>query len=168
MMPEWANWTAKLQGTSEVHLKGKNTDLRMSIKDRSWSAPSARGNMPGVETFTSPWEDTLNGHVWFENPGVLGGRLMHDIYLEWKEVNWSRRLLRPMKTICIKILSTDAGAARSASWRSAESKPDQVHQRYPVDENVRHDASAVGRAYKKQAGPMNQPSIDIIKDRARR
>ena len=46
MMPEWANWTAKLQGTSEVHLKGKNTDLRMSIRTGPEALQAHAGRCP--------------------------------------------------------------------------------------------------------------------------
>jgi len=167
LMGEWANWTAKLKGTSEVHLIGKNTDLRMSIKDRSWSAPSARGNMPGVETYTSPWEDTVNGHIWFENPGVLGGRLMHDIYLEWKDGKLVKATASSNEDYLHKILATDAGASNIGEFAfGLNPKLTKFTNDILWDEKMYGTMHiAVGRAYKK-AGGTNESAIhwDIIKD----
>ncbi len=164
---KWIDWAAKLEGTSEVHLTGKKTDLRMSIKDRRWSVPNARGNMPGSETFTSPWENTVNGHIWFENPGVLGGRLMHDLYLEWKDGELVKATASTNEDYLHRILNTDAGASKIGEF-AIGLNPNLTKFTNDIlwDEKMYGTIHiAAGRAY-KHAGGTNDSAIhwDIIKD----
>ena len=60
---------------------GKNTDLSFSVEGRKWQVADGKINMPDGEITTSPVENTVEGEIYFEFPGVLGGRLVHDIYL---------------------------------------------------------------------------------------
>lgn len=164
---QWIAWAAKLDGTSEVHLTGKNTDLRMSIKDRPWGVPGARGNMPGAETDCAPHENTVNGHIWFENPGVLGGRLMHDLYLEWKDGELVKASASSNEDYLHKILATDTGASKVGEF--ALGFNDQLTS---FTNDILWDEKmygtvhiAMGRAYARRGG-TNESAIhwDIIKD----
>jgi aminopeptidase len=164
---KWIDWTKKLEGTSEVHLTGKNTDLRISIKDRPWILPSARGNMPGSETFCSPRENTVNGHIYFENPGVLGGRLMHDLYLEWKDGNLVKATASSNEDYLQKILATDDGASKIGEFALGfNEKLTTFTNDILWDEKMYGTVHiAMGRAYARGGG-TNESAIhwDIIKD----
>ena len=163
----WIEWAEKLQGTEEVHLTGKKTDLRMSIKDRPWGTPSARGNMPGAETDCAPHELTVNGHIYFENPGVLGGRLMHDLYMEWKDGELVKASASTNEDYLHKILNTDEGASRIGEF--ALGFNDQLTtftNDILWDEKMYGTVHiAMGRAYARRGG-TNESAIhwDIIKD----
>ncbi|MDP2966612.1 MAG: aminopeptidase [Pelolinea sp.] len=166
-LTEWGRWAAKLENSSEVHLTGKNTDLKMSIKGRPWGVPSARGNMPGAETDNAPLEDTVNGHIWFENPGVLGGRLMHDLYLEWKDGKLVKATSSSNEDYLHKILVTDAGASKVGEFAiGLNDKLTKFTNDILWDEKMYGTVHiAMGRAYERRGG-TNQSAIhwDIIKD----
>jgi aminopeptidase len=51
------------------------------VEGRTWTVAAGGGNMPDGEIATAPITSTLNGYVYFEFPGVLGERLVHDIRL---------------------------------------------------------------------------------------
>jgi len=164
---KWIAWAKKLEGTSEVHLIGKKTDLHMSIKGRPWGVPNAHGNMPGSETDCAPLEDTVNGHIYFENPGVLGGRLMHDLYLEWKDGKLTKATASSNEDYLHKILATDEGASRVGEF--AIGLNDQLTK---FTNDILWDEKmygtvhiAMGRAYARRGG-TNESAIhwDIIKD----
>ena len=111
-LTEWGRWATKLENSSEVHLTGKNTDLKMSIKGHTWGKPDARFNLPGAELDTSPVVESVNGYIWFENPGVLAGRLVHDIFLEWKDGELVKASASTNEDYLHKILATDAGSSK--------------------------------------------------------
>ena len=164
---KWVKWSKKLSGSSDVHLKGKNTDLRMSIKGRSWGEPDARFNLPGAEMDTSPLEDTVNGHIWFENPGVLGGRFMRDIYLEWENGKLVRATASTNEDFLHQILATDAGASKVGEFSLGLN--DKLHtftNDILWDEKMYGTAHiALGRADSRTGG-TNDSIIhwDIVKD----
>jgi aminopeptidase len=79
----WRRWADRLGAGTRVRLVGKDTDLRFSVAGRSWLAADGRINMPDGEIMTAPVEDSVDGEVFFEFPGVLSGRLVHDIRLRF-------------------------------------------------------------------------------------
>lgn len=109
---KWTRWRGQLAGTTEVRLKGLRTDLRMSIKGHSWGDPDARFNLPGAEIDTSPITASVNGQIYFEHPGVLSGRLMHDMTLEWKDGELVKASASTNEDFLHQILSMDEGASK--------------------------------------------------------
>jgi aminopeptidase len=81
----WKRWTSILSQGKQIRLVGKNTDLAFSTLGRIWDAADGHINMPDGEITTAPVESTVNGCITFEHPGVLGGRLVENIRLVWKE-----------------------------------------------------------------------------------
>ncbi|MGB9687083.1 MAG: aminopeptidase, partial [Rectinema subterraneum] len=89
---DWQAEEKKLQVMAEhlnhgknVVLITKNTELRFSIEGRKFMADSGHINMPGGEIYTSPVEDSIEGHISFENPGVFAGFLMDNISLTFSK-----------------------------------------------------------------------------------
>jgi len=166
-LEKWRNWTAKLYGTSEAHLTGKNTDLRLSFKGCTWADPKITINVPGGETFTSPLVDTVNGHIYFENPGVLGGKLMHDLYLEWKDGELIKATASSNEDYLHKIIKTDKGASKIGEFAiGLNDKLTHFTNDILWDENIYGTMHiALGRAY-KHTGGTNESAIhwDIVKD----
>ena len=107
----WDKWADKLNGSEEVHILGKNTDLKMSVKNHVWFADHGESNIPGGEIASGPVNSTLNGHIWFENPTVLGGRLMHDTYLEWKDGKLVKATASSNQDYLQSIVNSDPGAS---------------------------------------------------------
>jgi len=164
---KWVSWSKSLAGSSEVHLKGLNTDLRMSIKGRTWGEPDALFNLPGAEMDTSPLEDTINGHIYFENPGVLGGRLMRDIFLKWEDGNLIKATASTNEDFLHQILATDEGASKVGEFSMGLN--DKLHKftnDILWDEKMYGTAHiALGRADSRTGG-TNDSIIhwDIVKD----
>jgi aminopeptidase len=164
---KWNNWTAKLAGTSEAHVIGKNTDLRLSFKGRTWDTVVATINVPGGETYTAPILETVNGHIWFENPGVLGGKLMHDLYLEWKDGELIKASASTNEDYLHNIVKTDPGASKIGEFAiGLNDKLTLFTNDILWDENIMGTMHiALGRAY-KNVGGTNESAIhwDIVKD----
>jgi aminopeptidase len=72
-----------LKGKSEIHLIGPETDLRLSVKGRTWINSDGHRNFPSGEIFTGPIEDSATGHVCFSYPVVTGGREVEGIRLRF-------------------------------------------------------------------------------------
>jgi aminopeptidase len=164
---KWSAWSKKLAGTSEVHLLGEKTDLHLSVKGRTWGDPDARFNLPGAEMDTSPLVPSVNGHIYFENPGMLGGRLMHDIFLEWKNGDLIKATASTNEDYLHKILATDDGSSKVGEFSiGLNQKLKKFTNDILWDEKMYGTAHiAVGRADPRTGG-IN-PSIihwDIVKD----
>jgi aminopeptidase len=101
-----------LDGKSEVHLTGPDTDLRVGIAGRSWVNCYGDRNMPDGEVFTGPEETKVNGTVRFSFPAVLQGREVNDVRL-WFEngevVKWTAAKNEDFLT---QMLNADEGARR--------------------------------------------------------
>ena len=106
----WDSWAQKLKDADQVHILGKNTDLRFSVKGVKWGADSGKGNIPGGEIATGVINPTLDGHIYFENPAVLGGQLMHDTYIEWKNGKFVKATSSTNQDYLHRILATDSGS----------------------------------------------------------
>jgi len=57
---------------------GNGTDPSFSGAGRKWLVGDGKINMPDGEIFTAPVSSTVTGQIYFEFPGVLGGRLIRD------------------------------------------------------------------------------------------
>ena len=73
-----------LVGKKEVVCKGPNIDLTLSIEDRTFINSDGHKNMPSGEIFTGPVEDSVNGHVRFSYPSIVGGQAVSGIELKFE------------------------------------------------------------------------------------
>ncbi len=76
------NW---LDGKSHAEIKGPGVDLSFDFKARPWVSCHGTVNFPDGEIFTSPIEDTVNGHVEFSYPTMYGGRMVDGVKLVFKD-----------------------------------------------------------------------------------
>jgi len=164
---QWLGYVDQLEGTSRAHVLGKNTDLHVGFTGRTWGDPRVSINIPGGETFTSPVVEDVNGHIWFENPGVLGGKLMHDLYLEWKGGNLIKASASTNNDYLQKIVKTDPGASKIGEFAFGLNR-NLTHFANDIlwDENIYGTMHiALGRSY-KETGGKNISAIhwDIVKD----
>ncbi len=70
---------------SEVRIVGKNTDLKMSIKNMVASAACGDHNVPDGEVFTAPEKYSVEGHIEFSYPAIRAGNEVDGIYVEFKK-----------------------------------------------------------------------------------
>jgi aminopeptidase len=74
-----------LNTKSEFEVIAKDTHLKLSTKGRTWENCDGRVNFPDGEVFTSPVENSMNGHVRYTYPAIYGGREVEDITVTFKD-----------------------------------------------------------------------------------
>jgi aminopeptidase len=164
---EWRRWADILNRGKQMHVVGKGTDLRFSIEGRTWDVADGHMNMPDGEIATSPVESTLDGCIYFDYPGVLGGRLVHDIQLRWEQGRLVEAASSTNQDFLQSVVKTDAGASLIGEF-AIGTNPEVKHfcKDILIDEKIDGTIHiALGRAYPKVGG-TNQSAIhwDIIKD----
>lgn len=74
----------RMEKADQVHIIGKGTDLRFSIKGIPAIKCDGKLNMPDGEVFTSPVRDSVNGHVTYNIPSIFRGKTFEQIYFEFE------------------------------------------------------------------------------------
>ncbi len=97
---------------ADLHIVGEQTDLYMSTKGRVWIADDWKANMPGGEVFTSPIDNSVEGHVYFNYPLQRQGRMMRDIHLWFEKGQVVKATASENEDLLHHILDTDDGARR--------------------------------------------------------
>jgi aminopeptidase len=76
-----AAYVERLSRADVVHLQGPGTDLRLSVRGRTWVNSDGRRNMPSGEVFTGPIEDSAEGSVTFDLPSAVDGVIVRGVRL---------------------------------------------------------------------------------------
>ena len=164
---EWQQMAGRLTGTGEVRITGRGTDLRFSVEGRTWLVFDGKINMPDGEVFTAPVNRSLNGHITFDFPGVLSGRLMHDIYLAWKDGRLVEASSSTNQDYLRRIVSSDQGASLLGEFAfGTNPHVNRFTKDILIDEKIGGTIHiALGRAY-PECGGINKSAIhwDIVKD----
>lgn len=164
---EWQRMADDLASSGEVHIVGKGTDLRFSVKGRKWLAFDGKMNMPDGEIFTAPVTNTIDGQIAFEFPGVLGGRLMYDLCLVWEKGKLVKATASTNQEFLDGIILSDAGSSLIGEFAfGTNSYVDRFCKDILIDEKIGGTIHiALGRAY-KECGGENESAIhwDIVKD----
>jgi aminopeptidase len=164
---EWRRLAAILDGGKELRLTGKLTDLTFSLEGMHWEVDAGETNMPGGEIWTAPVTESLNGYIYFEFPGVLGGRLVTDIRLEWNQGRLTSATASSNEDFLHQIVELDAGSSLLGEF-AIGTNPAMQHWCNDIlmDEKTGGTVHvALGRAY-PEVGGTNQSALhwDIVKD----
>jgi aminopeptidase len=65
-----------------IRFAGPDIDISFSTAGRVWVNSDGKRNMPSGEVYTSPVEDSVQGHIRFSYPGIYMGQEIEDIRLE--------------------------------------------------------------------------------------
>jgi aminopeptidase len=164
---KWRAWAEVLNHGSTVHLVGKETDLTFSIQGRTWLVGDGKLNLPDGEIHTAPITSTIDGHIYFEDPGVLGGRLMHDIHLRWDKGRLVEATASTNQDYLQSIVRTDAGASLIGEFAFGTNPyVNRFTKDILIDEKIGGTVHiALGRSYPESGGD-NKSAIhwDIVKD----
>jgi aminopeptidase len=164
---QWREWAERAAGGRQVRIEAPGTDLSFSVEGRRWVVADGRTNMPDGELMTAPVTETIDGVITFENPGVLGGRKMHDLRLRWDRGVLVEATASTHEDYLRSVLATDAGATLIGEF-GIGTNPfiDVVCDDILIDEKINGSVHvALGRAYPECAGD-NESAIhwDIVKD----
>lgn len=75
----------RLSQADEVHIKGSGTDLRLSVKGRTWANSAGLRNMPCGEVFTGPIESSAEGVITYDIPSSVNGVEVRNIRLRFEQ-----------------------------------------------------------------------------------
>jgi len=163
----WREIAAVLNKGADVRLTGRMTDLRFSVKGRKWIVWDGEYNMPDGEISTAPVENTVSGHIQFERPAVLAGRLVNDIRLEWQEGRLLTASASNNEGFLRQVISSDDGSSKIGEFAIGTNYGiDRFCNDILFDEKIGGTVHiALGRAY-AECGGTNVSSIhwDIVKD----
>ena len=164
---KWKRWAEILGEGKQVHILAEDTDLSFSVEGRSWSPAVGTANMPDGEIATSPVTRTVNGHITFDLPGVLAGRLVDDIFLRWEDGELVEASASTNEDFLQAVIETDEGASKIGEF-ALGTNPEVTHfcKDILIDEKIGGTIHiALGRAYPRTGG-VNDSAIhwDIIKD----
>jgi aminopeptidase len=164
---QWHRFSAILAHGETIRVVGKKTDLSFSVQGRRWDVADGKINMPDGEIATSPVESTVDGEIYFELPGVIGGRLVHDLHLCWKKGTLAEAKSSTNQEFLEALLRTDDGARRIGEFAFG-TNPAITYFCKDILLDEKMDGTvhiALGRAY-PDTGGTNRSAIhwDIIKD----
>lgn len=156
-----------LDKAKEVHIVGRETDLKMSIKGRKGIPCYGDRNMPDGEVFLSPVEDSAEGYIYYEMPAIYQGREVLGIRLKFKAGKVVDASAEKNEDFLITMLDTDKGGRYLGELGIGVNYGiKKFTSNILFDEKIGGTVHlAVGRSY-EDAGGKNVSAIhwDMIKD----
>lgn len=155
------------QESENVQIIGRETDIGFSTKGRIYEVADGHINMPDGEVFTAPVDNSITGHIYFEFPGIYGGKKIPDIRLEFQEGNLVNSSSSQNQQLLQSLLQMDEGASHigefgiGANYGITKFTSDILY-----DEKIGGTIHlALGRAYEENNG-INKSALhwDLIKD----
>lgn len=61
------------------------SDITFTTNGRTWINSDGQTNMPSGEVYTSPEEDSANGHIYFDYPAIRQGKIVRGVTLRVKD-----------------------------------------------------------------------------------
>ncbi|MFH0897943.1 MAG: aminopeptidase [Candidatus Bathyarchaeota archaeon] len=170
---DWRKERADMEKVKEVldkgdrvHIEGVETDLTMSIKERNAVVGDATHNIPGGETYTAPVDDSAEGTIYFDFPGIVYGREVRDIRLRFNKGKVIDYSASKNEDLLKTMLNTDEGSKRLGELGIGTNYGiNRFTKNILFDEKIGGTIHlALGRAY-KECGGVNQSAIhwDMIK-----
>lgn len=151
----------------QVRIAGRGTDLTFSTQGRKYEVGDGTLNMPDGEIFTSPDENSVNGVISFDFPGVYSGQCVTGISLEFNKGQLVKATAEGNQELLDQLLTMDEGARRVGEFGVGTNFGIQRFC-YDIlyDEKIGGTVHiALGRAY-AECGGVNQSALhwDLIKD----
>jgi aminopeptidase len=156
-----------LAGKKQVHVRGQNIDLHMSIEGRTFLNASGQANFPDGEIFTGPVEDSVNGWVKFTYPAYYRGNEVQGIALTFTDGLVTQATATKNESFLLSVLDTDTGSRRLGEFAIGTSADiQQFTGSILFDEKIGGTVHlAVGQGY-PQSGSVNKSAVhwDMICD----
>jgi aminopeptidase len=99
-----------LNKAREIHVVGRDTDLKLEVAGRTWINCDGHENFPDGEIFTGPIENSVNGHIRYTYPACLHGREVEDVRLQFKDGKVMKAVATKNEEFLLKMLESDEGA----------------------------------------------------------
>jgi aminopeptidase len=102
----------RLSKATELHLEADGTDLKLTVKGRTWINSDGRRNMPSGEVFTGPIETSANGTVRFTVRSSPAGVDVDGVELTFRDGEVVEARADTGEAYLRAALATDEGAKR--------------------------------------------------------
>ncbi len=163
----WKEINRVFQAAETVRITGCKTDITFSTKGRIYEVADGHKNMPDGELFTAPVDDSAEGQIYFEFPGVYMGQLVEGINLEFNKGVCVKAHAEKNEELLLQLLAMDEGSKRLGEFGiGVNFGIDRFSYDILFDEKIGGTIHlALGRAYAENNG-INQSALhwDIIKD----
>lgn len=103
---------SRLAGADEIRIVGRGTDIRLSVKNRTFINSDGRRNMPSGEIFTGPVENSADGVIEFDYPVCRAGREIAGIRLVFRDGVVVEAAAEKNEKFLRAMLHADKGAGR--------------------------------------------------------
>ena len=155
------------QKGKNVHLIGRNVDLKFKINAKKAMTDLDGDNMPMGEVFMAPVRESLNGWIKFEYPAIRNGKEVTDVYLKFENGKVVEFDASKNKDFLDKMLHTDENSSYVGEFGiGCNPKVRRFTKDLLFDEKMGGTIHlALGSAYKENGGG-NDSAIhwDIVKD----
>src|SRR5215210_7018521 len=155
------------QTASRVRIVGRGTDLTFSTAGRTYAVGDGHINIPDGEVYTAPVDDSAEGVIAFEYPGIYGGRSIDGIRFEFRAGEVVAARAESGDEFLQQILAIDDGARRIGEFGvGVNFGIDRFVGDILFDEKIGGTIHlALGRAY-AECGGKNESSLhwDLVKD----
>jgi len=157
----------KFKKGKEVHLLGKNIDLKMKIRGEKAAADKGEENMPGGEVFMAPVRESVEGWLKFDFPAIEQGNEVEGIEIHFEKGKATGIKAEKNEKFLKQMLSIDKNASYIGELGiGMNPKIKKFTKDLLFDEKIGGTIHlAFGMAYKENGGG-NDSAIhwDIVKD----
>ncbi|MCX6812104.1 MAG: aminopeptidase [Candidatus Berkelbacteria bacterium] len=158
---------AKFRAGREVHLLGKNVDLKFQINGKLAAADYGEENMPGGEVFMAPVRESAVGWIKFDYPAIELGKEVADIFLQFEKGKVVKSSASKNQNFLRQMLATDENSVYIGEFGiGLNPKIKKFSRNLLFDEKIGGTIHlALGMAYKENGGG-NDSAIhwDIVKN----
>ncbi len=155
-----------LNRCTQIQYKSEDIDISFSTAGRTWINSDGQTNMPSGEVYTSPVEDSVEGHIHFSYPAVYMGHEVEGVSLGVERGEVVRWEADRGKDFLDHIFSLDGTRRFGEAAIGTNYDIDRFTKNILFDEKIGGTVHmAIGQSY-QQAGGKNQSSVhwDMIAD----
>jgi aminopeptidase len=102
----------RIQGADEIRIVGPGTDLKLSVKDRTFINSPGTHNMPSGEIFTGPVETSAEGYIQYDYPVCNAGKEIDGIRLVFEKGKVVEATADKNQAFLRSMIDMDPGARR--------------------------------------------------------
>ncbi|MCB0631067.1 MAG: aminopeptidase [Saprospiraceae bacterium] len=148
-----------LNSRKQVRYVTEDTDITFSTAGRIWINSDGQTNMPSGEVYTSPVENSVNGHVYFSFPGLYMGHEVEGVHLWVKDGYIEKWEARRGKEFLDRIFALEGTRRFGEAAIGTNYNIDRMTRNILFDEKIGGTVHmAIGQSY-KQAGGKNESAV---------
>lgn len=158
--------TDLLNRCTTVRYVAEGTDIQFSTTGRTWINSDGRTNMPSGEVYTSPVEDSVQGHIHFSFPCLHNGRAVEGVTLWVKDGYIERWEAHSGRDYLDEVFALPGARRFGEAAIGTNYDIQRMTKNILFDEKIGGSVHmAIGQSY-LQAGGKNESSIhwDMITD----